>query len=39
MFKILRRDIFNIKLPGIPITKVIKPSPDLLAATRYVYVY
>ncbi|CAG8937555.1 unnamed protein product [Penicillium salamii] len=39
MFKTLRRDIFQIKLPGFPIEKVIPPSPNPLAAATYACVY
>lgn len=39
MFKTLRRDIFQLKLPGFPIEKVIPPSPNLLAAATYSCVY
>ncbi|KAJ5230972.1 hypothetical protein N7489_011680 [Penicillium chrysogenum] len=35
MFKTLRRDIFQLKFPGIPIEKVIPPSPNPLAAAKY----
>ncbi|CAG8105725.1 unnamed protein product [Penicillium salamii] len=39
MFKILQRDIFQIKLPGFPIEKIIPPSPSPLAAAKYACVY
>ncbi|CAG7947089.1 unnamed protein product [Penicillium salamii] len=39
MFKTLRRDIFQIKLPGFPVEKVIPPSPNPLAAAQYACVY
>ncbi|CAG8022687.1 unnamed protein product [Penicillium salamii] len=39
MFKTLQRDIFQIKLPGFPIEKVIPPSPNPLAAAKYACVY
>jgi hypothetical protein len=39
IFKTLRRDIFQLKFPRFPIEKVIPPSPNLLAATKYAYVY
>jgi hypothetical protein len=37
--KTLRRDIYGLKSPGFPIEKVIQPSPDPLAATRYSCLY
>jgi hypothetical protein len=39
MFKTLRRDIFELKLPGFPIERVIPPSPNPLAAAKYACVY
>ncbi|CAG7915452.1 unnamed protein product [Penicillium olsonii] len=39
MSKTLRRDIFQIKLPGFPVEKVIPPSPNPLAAAQYACVY
>jgi hypothetical protein len=39
MFKTLRRDIFNIDLPGVPIKHVRQPSPNPLAAAQYACVY
>ncbi|CAG8414590.1 unnamed protein product [Penicillium salamii] len=39
MFKTLRRDIFQIKLPGFPVEKVIPPSPNPLAPTQYACVH
>ncbi|KAJ5593561.1 hypothetical protein N7537_010465 [Penicillium hordei] len=39
MFKTLQRDIFQIKFPGLPIEKVIPPSPSTLAAAQYACVY
>ncbi|KAJ6017869.1 hypothetical protein N7451_001248 [Penicillium sp. IBT 35674x] len=39
MFKTLRRDIFNLKLPGFPIEKVIPPSPNPLVAAKYACLY
>ncbi|KAJ5348537.1 uncharacterized protein N7506_001790 [Penicillium brevicompactum] len=35
MFKVFRRDIFQIEFPGFPIEKVIPPSPNPLAAAEY----
>ncbi|KAJ5631651.1 uncharacterized protein N7484_011751 [Penicillium longicatenatum] len=39
MRRILRRDIFDIKLPGIPIKDVRPPRKDPLAAAQYACVY
>lgn len=39
LFQTLRRDIYNIKAPGFPATKVEKPSPDPLRTTGYACVY
>jgi hypothetical protein len=39
MSKTLRRDIYNIKAPGLPIEQIQKPDPDPLAAVRYSCVY
>jgi hypothetical protein len=39
MFKTLRRDIFQLRLPGFPIEKVKPPSPNPLAAAEYACVY
>ena len=39
MFKTLRRDIFQLRLPGFPIEKVKSPSPNPLAAAEYACVY
>ncbi|KAJ5895429.1 hypothetical protein N7495_007120 [Penicillium taxi] len=39
MFKTLRRDIFDIKLPGFSIKDVRQPSPNPLAAAEYACVY
>ncbi|KAJ5902684.1 hypothetical protein N7495_003212 [Penicillium taxi] len=39
MFKTLRRDIFDIKLPGFPIKDVKKPNPNPLAAAEYACVH
>ncbi len=36
---ILRRDMYNLKTPGLPIEQVKPPEPDPLAATRYSCVY
>ncbi|KAI9785194.1 MAG: hypothetical protein M1839_000832 [Geoglossum umbratile] len=35
----LQRDIYGLRDPGIPITKVIQPEQDPLAAARYGCVY
>ncbi|KGO53504.1 hypothetical protein PEX2_061120 [Penicillium expansum] len=35
MFKTLRHDIFQLKIPGFPIEKVIPPSLNPLAAAKY----
>ncbi|KAJ5531439.1 hypothetical protein N7527_004832 [Penicillium freii] len=39
MFKTLRRNIFDIKFPGLPITEVIQPSPNPLATAQYACLY
>lgn len=39
MFKTLRRDIFDIKLPGLSIKDARQPSPNPLAAAEYACVY
>jgi hypothetical protein len=39
MFKILRRDIFELRFPRFPIEKVIPPSPNPLASAQYRCVY
>lgn len=39
MSKTLRRDIYNIKAPGLPIERIPKPHPDPLAVVRYSCVY
>ncbi|KAJ6118763.1 hypothetical protein N7471_013383 [Penicillium samsonianum] len=39
MSKTLRRDIFDIKLPGFPIKDIRQPSPNPLAAAQYACVY
>jgi hypothetical protein len=39
IFKKLPRDIFNIKLPGLPAKDICKPSPDPLAAVEYACFY
>lgn len=39
LFQTLQRDIYNIKAPGLPATKVEKPSPDPLRSIRYACVY
>ena len=39
IFKKLPRDIFNIKLSGLPAKDICKPSPDPLAAVEYACVY
>lgn len=39
MSKILRHDIFQIKIPGFPITEVIQPTPNPLVAAQYACVY
>ncbi|KAJ5899031.1 hypothetical protein N7495_003775 [Penicillium taxi] len=39
MFKTLRRDMFNIKSPGVTIKDIRQPSPNPLAATQYAYIY
>lgn len=39
IFETLRRDIFDLKLPGIPATDISKPSPSPLGAAEYACVY
>ncbi|KAJ5636997.1 hypothetical protein N7490_006876 [Penicillium lividum] len=39
IFKVLQRDLFNIKLPGLPAKDICKPSPNPLAAAEYACVY
>jgi hypothetical protein len=39
MFKTLRRDIFDIKLPGFSVRDVRQPSPNPLATAEYACVY
>jgi hypothetical protein len=39
MLMILRRDIYNLRTPGIYINQVKQPSPDLLAVVRYSCLY
>lgn len=39
MLTILRRDIFNIKLPGVSMNDVRAPSPNPLTAAQYACVY
>ncbi|KAJ5889647.1 hypothetical protein N7504_010457 [Penicillium tannophilum] len=39
IFKTLQRDIWNIKLPGLHIKEICKPSPNPLAAVEYSCVY
>ncbi|KAK4247891.1 hypothetical protein C7999DRAFT_31702 [Corynascus novoguineensis] len=39
IWKILRRDIYNLGAPGFSIDKVKPPDPDPLAAVRYSCVY
>jgi hypothetical protein len=39
MFKTLRRDIFQLKIPEFPIKKVIPPTPNPLSAAKYACVY
>jgi hypothetical protein len=39
MFRTLRRDIFDIKLPGLSIKDVRQPNPNPLAAAEYACVY
>lgn len=39
MFKTLRRDIFDIKLPGLSIKDARQPSPNPLAGADYACVY
>lgn len=36
---ILRRDMFSLKEPGLPIKSISLPNPDPLGATRYSCVY
>ena len=35
----LRRDIYNLRAPGIHINQVKQPDPDLLTAVRYSCLY
>lgn len=39
MFKILGRDIFQLKFPGFSIEKAMPPSPNPLAAAEYACLY
>ncbi|KAJ5895129.1 hypothetical protein N7495_006820 [Penicillium taxi] len=39
IFKALRRDIYNIRLPGFPTKDISKPSPDPLVAVEYSCIY
>ncbi|KAJ5917576.1 hypothetical protein N7466_011130 [Penicillium verhagenii] len=39
IFKTLKRDIWNIKLPGLHTKDICKPSPNPLAAVEYSCVY
>jgi len=39
MFTVLRRDMYNLKVPGFPIDEVQTLSSDLLAIVRYLYVF
>lgn len=39
MFKTLRRDIFDIKLPGSLVKRVRQPSPNPLVAAKYACVF
>jgi hypothetical protein len=39
MFKTLRRNIFDIKLPGFSVKDIGKPSPNPLAVAEYACVY
>ncbi|KAJ5642311.1 hypothetical protein N7490_006311 [Penicillium lividum] len=39
IFKTLQRDIFNIKLPGLPAKDICNLGPNPLAAAEYVCVY
>ncbi|WYZ42067.1 hypothetical protein EsH8_V_000962 [Colletotrichum jinshuiense] len=39
MSKTLRRDIYNLRVPGYPIDRVKAPEPDPLAPVRYSCVY
>lgn len=39
MFKTLRRDIFDIKSPGLSIKDARQPNPNPLVAADYVCVY
>lgn len=35
----LRRDIYNLRIPGFPIEQVLSPDPDPLVSVRYSCVY
>ncbi|PQE03465.1 Vegetative incompatibility HET-E-1 protein [Rutstroemia sp. NJR-2017a BBW] len=39
MSRILRRDVYNLRAPGISIDQVKQPNPDPLAAVRYSCLY
>ncbi|KAJ5404139.1 hypothetical protein N7509_004010 [Penicillium cosmopolitanum] len=39
IFKTLQRDLFKIKLPGLPAKDICKPSPNPLAAAEYACVF
>ncbi|KAK4060256.1 uncharacterized protein Triagg1_10806 [Trichoderma aggressivum f. europaeum] len=39
MSQILKRDLWDLKAPGIPIDEIMTPEPDPLATTRYSCVY
>ncbi|PQE27703.1 vegetative incompatibility het-e-1 protein [Rutstroemia sp. NJR-2017a WRK4] len=39
MSRILRRDIYNLRAPGISIDQIKQPDPDPLAAAQYSCIY